>query len=200
MSPTEAARRARREHSHEPWLVVIDMQGIFGDRESPWATPGFARILPAVQKLIDAFGERVVFTRFVAPVEEPQGAWRPYYERWRFALSPANAHLYELTPGLADESHAIIDRETFGKWDAGLDAAIGGSQEMVLAGVSTDCCVISTALAAADAGVHVRVVSDACAGVSDEDHERALAAMELFEPMIGITTVAEVLAERVPAQ
>jgi nicotinamidase-related amidase len=194
MTPTEAARRARREHSREPWLVVIDMQEIFADRESPWATPGFAKILPAMGKLIAAFGERVVFTRFVAPVESPQGAWQPYYERWRFALSPSNAHLYELVPGLADDSHAVIDRETFGKWDAGLDAAIGNSQEMVLAGVSTDCCVLSTALAAADAGVHVRVVSDACAGVSDEDHERALAAMELYQPMIEITTTSDVLA------
>ena len=74
-----------------------------------------------------------------------------------------------------------------------MDAAIGNSQEMVLAGVSTDCCVLSTALAAADAGVHVRVVSDACAGVSDEDHERALAAMEMYQPMIEITTTSDVL-------
>ena len=50
---------------------------------------------------------------------------------------------------------------------------------MVLAGVSTDCCVLSTALAAADAGVRVRVVADACAGVSEAGHERALAAMAL---------------------
>jgi nicotinamidase-related amidase len=64
---------------------------------------------------------------------------------------------------------------------------------MVLTGVSTDCCVISTALAAADAGVAVRVVSDACAGISENDHQRALDAMALYGPLIEITSVDAVL-------
>jgi nicotinamidase-related amidase len=64
---------------------------------------------------------------------------------------------------------------------------------MVLTGVSTDCCVISTALAAADAGVAVRVVSDACAGISENDHQRALDAMALYAPLIEITSVDAVL-------
>jgi nicotinamidase-related amidase len=65
----------------------------------------------------------------------------------------------------------------------------------VLTGVSTDCCVLSTALAAADAGCFVQVVADACAGVTDTDHDRALAAMALYEPLIRVTTVAEILDE-----
>jgi nicotinamidase-related amidase len=64
---------------------------------------------------------------------------------------------------------------------------------MVISGVSTDCCVISTALAASDAGVHVRVAADACAGLSPADHQRALAAMALYAPLIEITTVDDVL-------
>ncbi len=50
-----------------------------------------------------------------------------------------------------------------------------GQGPLLLAGVSTDCCVLSTALAAADAGVTVRVVADACAGIDDESHAKALA-------------------------
>ncbi|HXR43336.1 MAG TPA: isochorismatase family protein, partial [Pseudolysinimonas sp.] len=52
------------------------------------------------------------------------------------------------------------------------------------------------ALAAADAGVHVRVVADACAGLSPADHQRALDAMALYTPLIEITSVDEVLATR----
>ena len=188
---TAAARTGTATGTDQPWLVVIDMQAIFGDPSSPWSTPRFAEIVPAVLQLVDAFGERVVFTRFIAP-EHPDGAWRPYYAQWPFALDPANAQLYDLVSDLADDTHAVVDRETFGKWDAGLDAAIGGSREMVLVGVSTDCCVLSTALAAADAGVHVRVVADACAGLSDDDHARALAVMALYGPLIEITTAASV--------
>jgi nicotinamidase-related amidase len=66
----------------------------------------------------------------------------------------------------------------------------------VLAGVTTDCCVLSTALAAADAGVHVIVAADACAGVTEVDHQRALDAMALYSPLIDIAEVDSILASR----
>jgi nicotinamidase-related amidase len=56
--------------------------------------------------------------------------------------------------------------------------------------------VLSTALAAADAGRAVVVAADACAGLSEHDHERALAALALYAPLITIATVDEVLARR----
>ena len=72
--------------------------------------------------------------------------------------------------------------------------ALGNPDAIVLAGVTTDCCVLSTALAAADAGVHVTVAADACAGVTDADHRRALDAMALYSPMIDIAEVDNILA------
>jgi hypothetical protein len=53
--------------------------------------------------------------------------------------------------------------------------AMRGSREMVLTGVLTDCCLLSTAMAAADSGEHVRVVADAC----------AVDVMALFGPLAG---------------
>lgn len=173
-----------------PWLVVIDMQVIFGDKSSQWSTPDFDAITPAVQKLIAAFGERVIYTRFIAP-EHPEGSWVPYYKLWPFALDAGP--LNDMAPAFDTTGHAVVDAPTFGKWGEELEAAMKGSREMVLAGVSTDCCVISTAIPAADAGVHVRVASDACAGLSDLDHQRALDTMGLFAPLIEITTVDEVI-------
>jgi nicotinamidase-related amidase len=173
-------------------LVVIDMQAVF-EPGSPWGAPDFARASAGVQRLLPAFGGDVVFTRFVAPAV-PEGAWIPYYAQWSFALVPDADPLYALSEPFRAVARRVETRPTFGKWDAGLAAAMGGAPEMVLTGVSTDCCVISTALAAADAGVHVRVVTDACAGASPEDHERALAAMALYAPLIELTTVDEVLS------
>ena len=46
--------------------------------------------------------------------------------------------------------------------------------------------MIATAIPAADAGATVRVLADACAGSTPENHERALAAMALFAPQIVI--------------
>ncbi|CAN5274363.1 isochorismatase family protein [soil metagenome] len=173
-------------------LVVIDMQHVFGDPGSEWFTPGYPEIEPTVARLVEQFGARdgdnVVLTRFVAPAE-PTGAWVPYYEQWPFALVPETDALYDLMPAFAGSDHPVVTRTTFGKWGDELAALAG--DDIVLVGVSTDCCVLSTALAAADAGVHVMVVSDGCAGLSDLDHQRALDVMALYGPLVEITKSAE---------
>ncbi|MCW2633800.1 MAG: Isochorismatase-like hydrolase [Blastococcus sp.] len=172
------------------WLVVVDLQRVFGDPESPWAAPRFDEVRPRVRRLADAFGDRVVFTRFVAPAE-PVGAWHGYYRQFPFALQPPDAPLYELVddPG----AHPVVSATTFGKWGAEL-ASVVDDGPLTVTGVATDCCVISTVLAAADAGRTVRVVIDACAGSSDDDHDRAVRVMSLYAPLVELTTTAEVLA------
>lgn len=61
----------------------------------------------------------------------------------------------------------------------------------MLTGVSTDCCVISTALSAADAGATITVVSDACAGSTPENHAAALTVLGLYPPQIRVVPSAE---------
>ena len=175
------------------WLLNIDMQRIFGEPISEWVTPGYASASAGIQRLLGAFESRVCFTRFVAP-EQPTGVWIDFYEMWPFALDPANAPLYELSEEFRSIPATIVDRTTFGTWDAETDRELGHPAEIVLAGVTTDCCVISTALAAADAGVHVIVAADACAGVTAQDHQRALDAMALYTPLIDIAEVDSILA------
>jgi nicotinamidase-related amidase len=177
------------------WLMTIDMQRIFGEPISEWATPGYASATAGIQRLLGAFESRVCFTRFLPP-EPPTGIWIAYYEQWPFALDPANAPLYELSAEFASIPAITLDRTTFGKWDAETDRALGHPGEIVLAGVTTDCCVLSTALAAADAGVHVMVAADACAGVTEADHQRALDAMALYSPLIDIAEVDSILVSR----
>ena len=173
-------------------LCVVDVQHVFADRDSPWGAPRFAEVHPAIRRLVEGFAGRVVHTRFVAPAQ-PTGAWVPYYEQFPFALASPDAPLYALVDDPGDDP--VLDATTFGKWGPEL-AALVGAGPLVLAGVSTDCCVLSTALPAADAGVPVHVVTDACAGATDADHERALAAMALYAPLITLTTTDAVLAGR----
>jgi nicotinamidase-related amidase len=173
--------------------MIIDMQRIFSEPNSEWATPDYALASAGIQRLLGAFEYRVCFARFLPP-DQPAGAWIAYYETWPFALDPVNAPLYELTKEFASVPATMIDRTTFGKWDAATDEALGHPKDIVLAGVTTDCCVLSTALAAADAGVHVTVAADGCAGITRADHERALDAMALYSPMINIAEVGTILA------
>lgn len=173
-------------------LAVIDMQRVFAEPDSPWAAPRFAEAAAGVRRLLPAFGHRVTFTRFLAP-DKPVGAWRAYYEQWPFALQPPDAQLWELTEEFASRAPHVLDATTFGKWTPELAARVGAEGRLVLAGVSTDCCVLSTALAAADAGVEVLVAADACAGADDDSHAKALQVMDLYRPLIRVVTVAELL-------
>ena len=65
----------------------------------------------------------------------------------------------------------------------------------MLAGVSTDCCVLSTALAAADDGVAVQVVADACAGIDDESHAKTLDILRLYSPLVEVISLAEAIGQ-----
>jgi nicotinamidase-related amidase len=175
-------------------LVVVDMQGLFGDPSSPWATPDSDEIVKPIDELANAFGdERTVFTRFIVP-SHWEGSWVPYYRDWEAVTRPEARSLMSLVEpfGSREPAPATLDRTTFSKWGPELRdrAAAAGADTLVLCGVATDCCVIGTALPAADAGMFVRIVSDACAGATPEQHRAALAVMGGFVPQIEISTVA----------
>ncbi|MEO7068980.1 MAG: cysteine hydrolase [Nostocoides sp.] len=169
------------------WLVIIDAQAIFASpATSPWGSPLWDGVVPsivALAKTVDP--SRVVLTRFVA---DPAlgGSWGPYYGDWPFALVPDTNPLYAVVPDLAAYDRHVVTAPTFGKWNADLRAIVGDQPHLTLAGVATDCCVIATALPAADAGATVTVVADACAGSTPENHAQAIGAMALFGPQITI--------------
>jgi nicotinamidase-related amidase len=177
------------------WLVAIDLQRVFGDPSSQWRAPRYAAAAANVARLASAWGDRVVFTRFVAPAE-PTGAWVPYYREFPWALEPADSELYELTnevSKVAAQAGQVVTATTFGKWGEDLRAVVGDQPRLVVGGVATDCCVISTVLAAADAGADITVVTDACAGSTDDNHQKALDVMGLYAPLVSFTTTAELL-------
>ena len=170
-------------------LAVIDMQNVFADDGSPWRTPKFPEAVAPVRELARAFGTATVFTRFVAPTE-PVGSWRPYYEQWPFALQPPDAELWDVVAELSDLAVWTVSAPTFSKWtELAVHLAPGG--RLVLCGVSTDCCVLSTALEAADAGAEVVVVGEACAGLDDDTHAKALELMALYAPLVRVVSLAE---------
>lgn len=180
----------------QPWFVVVDPQRIFADPTSDWAAPRFGEIVEPARALASAHAGRTLVTRWL-PGADRAGSWRAYFDRWQFADRPDEDPLLDLVPqaeGLTERP--TIDVSTFGKWSPALQSVVGHHAHLVLAGVATDCCVISTALAAADAGCFVTVVPDACAGSTDDNHAAALQVMGLYEPQIRVRPTADVLADR----
>lgn len=178
----------------DAWLVVVDPQRIFADPESAWGSPMFGDIIAPVHRLAERWGPgRTLVTRWL-PGGPREGSWVEYFARWPFADRPEDDPMFSLV-GQAEEisSRPTIDVSTFGKWGEELASVVGPTPTLVLTGVSTDCCVISTALAAADAGAHVVVVTDGCAGSSPENQSAALQVMGLYDPQIRLVTSAELL-------
>ena len=175
----------------DPWLVVIDPQRIFAHPDSDWASPMFPDIVEPVHRLAAAHAGRVIITRWVAP-QDPSGSWAAYMQAWPFADVPEDDPKFRVVDEMLDLEARVVSAPTFGKWDVVLGET-GPAPHLVVTGVSTDCCVISTALAAADAGATLTVVSDACAGSTPENHQKALDVMALYPPQITISTTAEVL-------
>src|SRR5690606_38069987 len=181
------------DSAQEPWLVVVDPPAIFADPSSQWAAPRFQEIVEPLRRLAAAFGDRVVVTRWVPP-ETKEGSWVPYFEEFPFADKPPEDPLFDLVPDAeALEVRHTVSEPTFGKWGEQLRAITGRTPHLVLTGVATDCCVVSTALPAIDHGAQVTVVSDACAGSSDENHQQALDTMAVYAPQIFVRTTDEVL-------
>ena len=177
-----------------PLLAVIDMQRFFAPGEV-WAVPGFDGLIGPVDRLVRGYRDRVVFTRFVVP-DAPQGSWVPYYAQWPQVVGPAAQALAAIVPPWSDRAGPTLDQPTFSKWGPELAGRLGDDGELVLCGVSTDCCVLATALAAVDAGAAVRVVADACAGIDAAAHERAVALLAGFAPQVTISSVETELSGR----
>ena len=180
-----------------PWLLVIDPQRIFADPGSDWASPFWDGAWERIRELADAVGpERTLLTRWL-PTADRRTAWGDYFRAWPFADVPASDPLYDLVPGAAElTAHPTIDEPTFGKWGPQLLAALGGDPAalppLLVTGVSTDCCVITTVLAAADAGARATVVTDAVAHSSAENCAAALHTLGLFAPQVELGSTAEV--------
>ncbi|MFC7376617.1 cysteine hydrolase family protein [Brachybacterium sp. GCM10030267] len=182
-----------------PWLLVVDAQQIFADPASEWASPFWGGAWERIRELAVAVGpERTVLTRWL-PTADRRTAWGDYFAAWPFADVPAEDPLYDLVEqarGLS--AHPTVDEPTFGKWGPQLAARIGAAPgtgpHLLVTGVSTDCCVIATVLAAADAGMRVTVVTDAVAHSTRENGAAALHTMGLFEPQVDLRTTGDVIA------
>ncbi|MGO2721439.1 MULTISPECIES: cysteine hydrolase family protein [unclassified Brachybacterium] len=183
----------------EPWLLIIDPQRIFADPASEWCSPFFPAAMENIARLAESVGpERTLITRWL-PTADRATAWGEYFRDWPFADVPAEDSRYELVDAAQGLSaHPTIDEPTFGKWGRQLAERVGWAANpathLLVTGVTTDCCVISTVLPAADAGVRLSVVTDAVAHSAAENGAAALHTMSLFPPQVDLRSTDEILA------
>ena len=167
-------------------LVVVDMQndfidGVLGTKEA-------VAIVPDVEEKIKNFDGVVLFTR---------DTHETYYLETQEGKRLPVPHCIRDTEGwqIRSELEALrktepIDKETFGSTDlAGELVAMNEDDEIesiTFVGLCTDICVISNALLTKASLPEVPIIVDAkcCAGVTPENHENALKAMEVCQIQI----------------
>lgn len=162
------------------FLIVVDMQVDFitGALGSDLATA----ILPNVVEKVKRFDGEIIFTRdthFADYMQTQEGKKLPVphcikdSEGWQICT--------ELQPFVK----TVVDKPTFGSME--LPQVLAGFGEPIeqieLCGLCTDICVISNAMVLKAAFPEVPLAVDAAcsAGVSQESHNTALAAMQAVQ-------------------
>lgn len=173
-------------------LLVIDMQNDFLLPGSPVHTPGGLELVPLIGALATqarGLGFPVVFT---------QEMHRADHSDFGIELNFEPPHCLEGTPGadlVAGLEPQPGDVRITGKrrYDAflgtDLDLALRlrGVENLLVTGVCTDICVISTVHHARNLDYRCFVLSDAVAGTTRQRHEAALSCLEHVFSYVGTT-------------
>ncbi len=177
--------------------LAIDMQSMFA--AGPWRVPGLAGIVPRVAAIARRWPERTTFTRFVVPrtAAHAAGAWRRYYESWPDFTGDAVvvdlvAELSQLAVG------ELLDKAGYSAFGCGeLHARLQaqGVTTVIVTGVETDVCVLSSVLQAVDLGYRVVVATDATASGSQAGHEATLAhVLGRLDQQVELAATASILS------
>ncbi len=165
-------------------LLVIDMQTDFVD--GALGSAEAVAIIPNVLREIAKYDKKdIIATRDTHPDDYMQTREGRYLPVLHCIKGTSGWELHpEIAPAL--EGCRIIDKPTFGSTelcDLVCDIAEEEAIEVTLIGLCTDICVVSNAMLikAALPEIDIKVVSDACAGVTPDTHSAALTTMKMCQ-------------------
>ncbi len=175
-------------------LLVIDMQKIFAPGYE-WYTPGIEDAEKNIHRLCEKYKNRI-FTRHVAS-ENPIGTWKSYNEE--FAHINSNTECLDLLDSFVNTEKIEFDKITYSAFNSGEALQYikdQGYTEIILTGVQTEFCVLSSLMRAIDEGFFVTFVSDACAGSAEIFNESVSSLIRLVPFQARVKTVDELFAEK----
>ncbi len=218
----QQAKLSRIEESHRcspstTALLVVDMQHGFLDEGASLEVPDGRAIVPNLQELVAHFRSRnapVIFTEFVYASNIPCLRGDPFGPEHLPAGEttgygyPSSNCLIDPQPGEGPESAATIDAlkpatgelviqgHTYDKfYGTHLDLALRshGITHLVVTGVTSDVCVLSTVFSAATRNYRVTVVTDGVATIHEHIQK---ACFDIYQNKFArLKTTADVVAE-----
>jgi ureidoacrylate peracid hydrolase len=174
-------------------LLVIDCQVDFGSPDGEMARRGADMTAPQAalaeaEILVDAARAAKVAVVFVRLLTHPGGENRIAREARQRQGDNDPDLCVEGTPGAdfigpqPQAGEAVVSKthfSAFGRTGLAEQLHAQGVDTLVLAGLTTECCVASSAWDAFERDFHVFVAADACAAYEEALHRHALKALEL---------------------
>ncbi|EGD60807.1 isochorismatase hydrolase [Novosphingobium nitrogenifigens DSM 19370] len=188
-------------------LIVVDIQVDFASARGVLGGYGVDMteaevVVDRIEEMIAAArkaGVTVGFMRVMTRPETDSDALRTWMARRGTPGGEAICRIgsggeayYRVTPEPGDIEIEKLAYSSFHGTDLDAQLRARGIDTLVIAGISTDCCVDSTTRDAFHHNFHAFVVSDACTAYGDDLHYAALKAMSLHCALL--TRTADVVA------
>ena len=178
-------------------ILVIDMQNAYRAGE-PWGCDTFERSRARILELLDTAAEQgaaVCLTQFIAD-PNGTGTWADYNavnkaindDPWMSEL------IDDLKPWAA--RCPVYRKSVYSSMHIPeLRAAAEKAERVVITGVVSECCVLSTCLSLIDMGCRVVYLQDACSGVDAAYEAAALKILDGMAPLhVDIMTTGDYLS------
>lgn len=178
-------------------LLVIDMQNVY-TKGQKWACLDTEGAAERINRIIDAnICEQVIFTRFL-PQKEPFGVWEDY--NWENAEVNADVYANEMLPQFSEQlkKYPLYTKNVYSSLAIPevLEAA-RNADRVIVAGVVSECCVLSTVFALIDAGIYTIYLTDGVSGLDREKEAATELILSGLEPLhLSMMTVNDYIRHR----
>lgn len=198
-------------------LLVIDMQRDFLDESldynrSPEPFGGLRKVIPGVSKVVAhcrSMGIEIIHTRegyspdlhdvhALKRSRKSTGLPGPF---GLFLIRGEPGH--DFYPGFEPrEGELVVDKAGFSSfYKTGLQEHLDsrGITHLIILGITTQCCVLSTIRSAVDRGYFCLLIEDCCAAINPADHDAAVQTIEAEENLFGWIATKDALIQAAAA-
>ena len=176
-------------------FLFVDFQKIF--EKGDWKVPEIKNTLTRAKIARDTVAKirniTTIATRYLPPhgvcLRNKDDAWFKYFKMYPNVPNDPDHEMYQHIENISCD--LSWESSGFSKWNH--SSTYTSPFNVFITGVSTECCVLSTALSAIDAGATVYIISDACAAGSKNDHNLGLNILSRFAPNVQIIKTNDII-------
>jgi len=169
--------------TQKPLLLIIDVQNAY-DQNQPWECPNITQAVENIKLIAKSkITDNIYATAYIAPTH-PQGVWKDYNEKYSdINKDPYANEIISSVKALCPSDH-IYTKSTYSAMKIADMAEVAmNAPYVIVTGVTTGCCVLSTVMDLIDMGIYVYLVKDATAGSSIECEQAVWTTLKGLSPL-----------------